>query len=152
MICAVLRLAASTLAVCVTLAAQTFPLVEVKAGAIGFYSLAGERLAGVRIGEYPYEIALAPDGRTAYISDNDILWMPHAGEGGNTISIVGREEPDEARRDRSRQKSAFARPGARRQAQSIAHPTENPNGLLLMDLNTRQVVRQYDVQGKIPTW
>ena len=31
----------------------------------------GKRLAGVKIGEYPHEIVLAPDGRTAYLFTSD---------------------------------------------------------------------------------
>src|SRR5688572_32608846 len=42
----------------------------------------------LKIGEHPHEIVVAPDNRTAYVSDNGILRMQYAGEGGNTISIV----------------------------------------------------------------
>ena len=73
-----------------TLGAQKYSLaiVEKKAGALGFYSPEGKRLSGVKLGEHPHEIVVAADGRTAYISDNGILWMQYAGEGGNTISVV----------------------------------------------------------------
>ena len=135
-----------------TLAAQTFTLaiVEKKAGAVGFYSPDGKREAGVKIGTHPHEIVLAPDGRTAYISDNGILWMTEAGAGGNTISIVD---------VRSRTKLGTIDLGNHRRPHGLAldakrnrllSTTENPDGLLLIDLNTRKVARKYDVQGEDP--
>ncbi len=146
------RLAISALAACATLAAQNFPLVivEKKAGAVGFYSPDGKRLAGVKIGEYPHEIVLAPDGRTAYISDNGILWMQNAGEGGNTISIVdvkSRTKLGTIDLGKNRRPHGLALDAKRNRLLST---TENPDGLLLMDLNTRKVVRRYDVQGEDP--
>ena len=43
--------------------AQNFPLVivEKKAGAVGFYTPEGKRVAGVKVGEHPHEIVLSPD-------------------------------------------------------------------------------------------
>jgi YVTN family beta-propeller protein len=134
------------------LAAQQFPLaiVEKKAGAVGFYTPDGKRVAGVKIGEHPHEIVLAPDKRHAYISDNGILWMQYAGEGGNTISIVDV-------RDRKKvgviDLGNYRRPhgmdlDAKRNR--LVCTIENPDGLLLIDLNTRKVLRKYDVQGQDP--
>ena len=63
----VMRLETTLLLACAaTLPAQNFPLaiVEKKAGAVGFYSPEGKRLAGVKVGEHPHEIVVAPDNRT----------------------------------------------------------------------------------------
>jgi YVTN family beta-propeller protein len=146
------RPVALALAAAGLLAAQNFPLaiVEKKAGMLGFYSPEGKRLAGVKLGEHPHEIVLAPDGRTAYISDNGILWMQYAGEGGNTISIVD---------VRNRTKLGTIDLGNYRRPHGLAldakrnrllSTIENPDGLLLIDLNTRKVLRKFDVQGEDP--
>jgi DNA-binding beta-propeller fold protein YncE len=131
---------------------QNFPLaiVEKKSGAVGFYSPEGKRLASVKVGEHPHEIVLSPDNSHAYISDNGILWMQYAGEGGNTISIVDMKQ---------RKKAGVIDLGKYRRPHGMALDAkrnrllctiENPDGLLLIDLNTRKVLRKYDVQGEDP--
>ncbi len=147
-----IRLAASVVTFCAVLAAQNFPLVivEKKAGAVGFYSPDGKRQAGVKIGVHPHEIVLAPDGRTAYISNNGILWMQNPGEGGNTISIVdvkSRANLGTIDLGNNRRPHGLALDAKRNRLLSTI---ENPDGLLLIDLNTRKVVRKYDVQGEDP--
>jgi DNA-binding beta-propeller fold protein YncE len=134
------------------LAAQNYPLaiVEKKAGAVGFYTPEGKREAGVKIGEHPHEIVLAPDKIHAYVSDNGILWMQYAGQGGNTISIVDVKQRKKAGVIDLGQ---YRRPhgmdlDARRNR--LVCTTENPDGLLLIDLNTRRVLRRYDVKGEDP--
>lgn len=134
------------------LAAQDFQLVivEKKAGAVGFYTQDGKRTAGVKIGEHPHEIVLSADNRYAYVSDNGILWMQYAGEGGNTISIVDLKE---------RKKAGVIDLGSYRRPHGLALDSkrnrlvctiENPDGLLLIDLNARKVMRKYDVKGEDP--
>ena len=59
-------------------------VVEKVAGAVGFYTADGKRVGGAQVGKHPHEIVLSPDGKQLYISDNGILWMTEAGEGGNT--------------------------------------------------------------------
>jgi YVTN family beta-propeller protein len=125
-------------------------IVEKKAGAVGFYSPDGKRLAGVKIGEHPHEIVVAPDKRTAYISDNGILWMQYAGEGGNTISIVDLKDKKKLG---VIDLGSYRRPhgmdlDAKRNR--LVCTIENPDGLLLIDLNTRKVLRKYDVKGEDP--
>lgn len=135
----------STLALWTVLA-----VVEKIGGSVGFYADDGKRVAGVKVGTHPHEIVLSPDRKTAYISDNGILWMTEAGEGGNTISVV-----DVA----SRRKlgvidlGQYRRPhGMAVDAQSgrMVVTIENPDGLLLVDPVARKVLRKYDVQGEDP--
>lgn len=125
-------------------------IVEKKAGEVGFYSSDGKRLAGVKVGQYPHEIVLSPDRRFAYVSDNGVLWMTNPGQGGNTISII-----DLAARKRVGviELGEYRRP----HGMDIHGPTnrmvctiENPDGMLLIDLTARKVVRKYDVQGTSP--
>jgi YVTN family beta-propeller protein len=139
-------------AVPVILQAQNYPLaiVEKKAGAVGFYSAEGKRLAGVKVGEHPHEIVLSPDKRYAYISDNGILWMQYAGEGGNTISIVDMKE---RRKAGTIDLGSYRRPHGMAldpQRNRLLSTIENPDGLLLIDLTTRKVLRKYDVGGEDP--
>ncbi|MEZ5398494.1 MAG: hypothetical protein R2729_02430 [Bryobacteraceae bacterium] len=124
--------------------------VEKIAGQVGFYNPAGKRVAGVKVGEHPHEIVFSPDRRFAYVSDNGILWMTYAGEGGNTISII-----DLGRRakagviglgDNRRPHGMAVDPHSGR----IFVTTENPDGLLLVDPEKRAVVRRYNVEGEDP--
>ena len=130
--------------------AQDLAVVEKVAGSVGFYSAAGSRTSGVRVGAYPHEIALSPDRKWLYVTDNGVLWMTNPGEGGNTISILDRA---------LRRKAGVIDLGAYRRPHGIAVDPktgrllvtiENPDGLLLVDPAARKVVRKYDVQGKSP--
>ena len=135
-----------------SLAAQSFPLaiVEKKAGAVGFYTAEGKRVAGVKVGDVPHEFVLSADKRLAYVSDNGVLWMQYAGAGGNTISIVDLK---------SRTKVGVIDLGNYRRPHGmdidhkrnrLVSTIENPDGLLLIDLATKKVIRKYDIQGEDP--
>lgn len=125
-------------------------VVEKIAGKVSFYSAAGERTAEVKVGTYPHEIVRSLDGKSLYVTDNGILWMQYAGQGGNTISII-----DVA----TRKKTGEINLGAYRRPHGMAvHPVtgqlvvtiENPDGLLLVDPVQRKVLRKFDVRGKSP--
>jgi YVTN family beta-propeller protein len=125
-------------------------VVEKIAGKVGFYSETGQRLAEVKVNTYPHEIAVSPDGDTFYVSNNGILWMQYAGEGGNTISVIDRK---------TRTSRGEIDLGTNRRPHGIAvHPktgqlvvtTENPDGLVLVDPVARKVIRRYDVKGEDP--
>lgn len=125
-------------------------VVEKISGTVGFYTADGRRIGGVKVGEYPHEIVLSPDGRYAYVSDNGILWMTNPGEGGNTISVI----------DLAAMKGAgaislgsYRRPHGMdvdRKTGRLVVTIENPDGLLLVDPVQRKVLRKYDVQGSDP--
>jgi YVTN family beta-propeller protein len=127
-----------------------FAVVEKKAGAVGFYSADGKRLAGVKVGEHPHEIVLSPDKRFAYVSDNGTLWMTYAGEGGNTISVIDLKNQTKAgvislgKYRRPHGMDVDPKTGR------IVCTIENPDGLLLIDPVKKEVVRMYDVQGQDP--
>jgi YVTN family beta-propeller protein len=124
-------------------------VVEKKAGKVAFYSTSGIRLSEVKVGIFPHEMALSPDRRLLYVTDNGLLWMTDKGEGGNTISII-----DAA----ARQKVGVIDLGIYHRPHGIAVlPTgqlivtiENPNGLLLIDPVARRVLRNYAVKGEHP--
>ena len=147
-----MRIVIAALLVAATGVAQEADLivVEKKAGEVGFYTSAGERIAGVKVGETPHEMVLDPDGRHLYVSDNGVLWMDYDGPGGNTISIV-----DLKARKRigviplgkyHRPHGMSFDPATRR----MIVTSENPDSLVLVDPDSRSVVESYDNGGKAP--
>jgi YVTN family beta-propeller protein len=125
-------------------------VVEKIAGAVGFYSGDGKRLAGAAVGKHPHEMVRSPDGRLLYVSDNGILWMTEAGEGGNTISVI---DAKSMRKTGVIELGSYRRPhGMDIDAKTgrIAVTIENPDGLLLIDPVQKKVLRKYDVQGTDP--
>jgi DNA-binding beta-propeller fold protein YncE len=125
-------------------------VVEKKVGEIAFYTSAGERVAGVKVGETPHEMVLDPDGRRLYVSDNGVLWMDYEGPGGNTISIVD---------VKARKKvgviplGKYHRPHGMSfdpKTRRLLVTSENPDSLVLLDPDTLSVVEAYDNGGKAP--
>jgi len=127
-----------------------FAVIQKISGTVGFYTAEGKHLGDVRVGDHPHEAVLSPDGRLLYVSDNGILWMTDAGEGGNTISIV--DVPSRTKvgvidlGDYRRPHGIDIDPATGRLAVTI----ENPDGLLLVDAASRKVIRMLDVQGADP--
>jgi len=125
-------------------------VVEKVAGAVGFYTADGKRIGGAKVGTHPHEIIMAPDRRHLYVTDNGILWMQYAGEGGNTISVID---------SHTMQKVGVIDLGNFRRPHGIdLHPKtgrlvstiENPDGLLLIDPAQRKVLKKLDTQGADP--
>jgi len=140
-------LAASALAL---VFGQDLVVVEKKASAVGFYTRAGQRLAGVPVGRTPHEIVFSPDRRTLYVSDNGILWMTETGPGGNTISVI---DVATRRRTATIDLGANRRPHGMDVVPQTGHlvvTVENPSGLLLVDPIARKVIRRYDTGGTKP--
>jgi YVTN family beta-propeller protein len=128
----------------------TLAVVEKVSGSVGFYSAAGERLADVSVSTHPHEIVLSPDKRLLYVTDNGVLWMTNAGEGGNTISII---DVASRRKTGAIDLGNYRRPhGIDIDAKSgrLLVTVENPDGLLLIDPVNRKILRKYDVRGKSP--
>ena len=128
----------------------TLMVVEKKANQVGFYTSAGERAAGVAVGETPHEMALSADGRYAYVSDNGVLWMDYEGPGGNTVSVI-----DIAARKRIGilPLGKFHRPhgiGIDPTSSRAFITSENPDRLVLADLDALAVIRDFDNGGADP--
>jgi DNA-binding beta-propeller fold protein YncE len=131
-------------------AAAALVVVEKKASQVGFYAADGTRIAGVAVGETPHEMVLDPDGRHLYVSDNGVLWMDYAGPGGNTISIIDLES-------RAKVGEISLGDNHRPHGMSLDSATnrllvtsENPDALVLVDLDSRSVIRTYDNGGEAP--
>ena len=125
-------------------------VVEKIGGNVGFYNPAGERVAAVKAGPVPHEIVLSPDMRFAYVSDNGILWMTDPGEGGNTITIIDLKSRSKAGvislGQYKRPHGMDIDPKTNRMVVTV----ENPDGLVLVDLAQRKVLRKYEIQGEDP--
>ncbi len=125
-------------------------VVEKKNNSVGFYSSYGNRVGGVLVGETPHEVALSPDGRYAYVSDNGVLWMDYDGPGGNTVSIIDL---------RTRRRAGILPLGKFHRPHGISlDPTssrawvtsENPDRIVLVDLDARAVIGDFDNGGVDP--
>lgn len=127
-----------------------FAVIEKAAGFVGFYTENGRRVGGVKVGSFPHEAVLSPDGRLLYVTDNGVLWMTDQGDGGNTVSVV---DVREMKKVGVIDLGCFRRPhGIALDAISgrLLVTTEKPPGLLLIDAAARKVLRDYDVKGKSP--
>ena len=125
-------------------------VVEKKNNSVGFYTSAGHRVGGALVGETPHEVALSQDGRFAYISDNGVLWMDYDGPGGNTISIVDLES---FKRVGILPLGKFHRPhgiGPDPHSSRAFVTSENPDRLVLVDLDSRAVIKDFDNGGVDP--
>jgi YVTN family beta-propeller protein len=125
-------------------------VVEKKASQVGFYTAAGERVGGVAVGETPHEMVLDPDGRHLYVSDNGILWMSYKGPGGNTISIV---DIKERKKVGVISTGKFHRPHGMSldpRTHRMIVTSENPDRIVLVDLDARKVIKDFDNGGEAP--
>ena len=125
-------------------------VVEKKNNSVGFYSSSGKRVAAVAVGETPHEMVVSRDGRFAYVSDNGVLWMDYDGPGGNTISIV---DLVARRRVGILPMGKFHRPhgiGPDPSSSRAFVTSENPDRVVLVDLDSRSVIRDLDNGGADP--
>ena len=115
---------------------------------LGFYTVEGEHLTSVPVGQHPHEMVRSPDGRFVYITDNGTMAIEQAGTGGNTVSIVDIE---------ARKKVGEISLGKYRRPHGIdLDPKtglvyvscELPDQLLVLDPKQRKVVRTYDTKGE----
>lgn len=125
-------------------------VVEKKASQLAFYNSSGERVLGIPVGETPHEIVRDPNGRYLYVSDNGVLWMDYKGPGGNTISIIDLKDKKKAGvidlGKYHRPHGMSIDPATRR----MIVTSENPDSLVLVDLDKRSVIKALDNGGEAP--
>jgi len=123
-------------------------VVEKVAGAVGFYSENGKQLGLVKVGPFPHEAVLSPDGRLLYVSDNGVLWMTEDANGYNAISVV---DVHAMKKLRDIDLGRFHRPhGIALLGGKLFATTERPFRLIMVDPVAGKVVRDFDVKGKSP--
>ncbi|MDA2938577.1 YncE family protein [Acidobacteria bacterium AH-259-A15] len=118
------------------------------ASSVAFYTFEGRLLSTVPVGLHPHEIVLSRDGAHLYVTDNGTMSIEQAGEGGNTVSIID---------VRSRKRTGTVSLGRYHRPHGIdVHPrtghvfvsTENPDQLIVIDPESREIVRRYDTKGR----
>ena len=144
-------LAAALLSAFAAVAQQSrFIVAQKLSGTVGFYDAEGKHIADVKVGLHPHEMALSPDGRTLYVSDNGVVWMTEDANGENTLSVI-----DVATRKRTavidlgryhRPHGIVVDPKTGR----LLVTTERPNGLLLVDPASHVIVMAFDIKGISP--
>jgi YVTN family beta-propeller protein len=125
-------------------------IVEKVGGAVSFHTEDGRPLGRVKVGNFPHEAALSPDGRRLYVSNNGVLWMTEDTMGGNTISVI---DVPSMKKLYDIDLGRFHRPHGIAVLPKSGHllaTTERPFGLITVDPSARKVVRDYDVKGKSP--
>lgn len=64
-------------------------LVSQKADkSVAWYTLDGELLAETSVSDHPHEIVRSADGARLYVTDNGVMQIENAGEGGNKVSVI----------------------------------------------------------------
>ncbi len=131
-------------------AEPAFLVSQKAASSIGFYTWEGILIAEVPVGTHPHEIALSADGGTLYITDNGTMAIEQAGEGGNTVSIL-----DIAARRKTGEVDLgqYHRPhgiDVNPVTGEVLVTSENPDRLLIVNPETREVVRDYETKGETP--
>lgn len=125
-------------------------VVEKKRDTVGFYASSGERVAEVKVGRTPHEAALSRDGRYAFVSNNGVLWMDYDGPGGNSLAVI--DIPGQ-RLEATLPLGKFHRPHGialdPRSARAFV-TAENPDRLVLVDLDARAVIADFDNGGVDP--
>jgi YVTN family beta-propeller protein len=129
-------------------AGQVLLAVHKGTGELAYYSLEGKLLDAVKVGEHPHELALSPDAKFAYITDNGTMRIEQAGKGGNTVSIV-----DIAARKRTGTISTgkYRRPhgiSVDPRTGYLAVTAEAPDRVLHIDPRDRKVIRHFDTRGR----
>jgi YVTN family beta-propeller protein len=95
-------------------------------------------------------MTLSDDGRYAYTTDNGTMRIEQAGEGGNSVSVIDLKE-----RKRIAQISLgkYHRPHGidlNPASGELLVTSENPDQLIVVDLEKQKMVRTYDTQGRTP--
>jgi len=143
-IAALLSLCASTL-----LAGEQALLVLLKgANALAYYTLEGQLLTQVPVGQHPHEMILSHDAKFAYITDNGTMRIENPGKGDNTISVVdlaARKRTGTISLGKYRRPHGISLDPVRHY---LAVTTEGPDQLILIDTDGNKVIRRFNPKGK----
>jgi DNA-binding beta-propeller fold protein YncE len=125
-------------------------LVSQKAAkTIAWYTLEGELLAEIPVSDHPHEIVRSPDGSRLFVTDNGVMQIENAGEGGNRISVIDLSsrartgEIDLGRWHRPHGIDVCA-------DGTLLVTAENPDQLLVLDPDESAIVKEYDTGGETP--
>ncbi len=125
-------------------------LVSQKASkSLAWYSLEGELLHEVSVSDHPHEFVSSPDKTRLYMTDNGVMQIENAGEGGNKVSIIdleARERIGEVDLGQWHRPHGIdlCRDG------TLLITTENPDQLLVINLERKQIEKQHPTGGRTP--
>jgi len=142
-------------------------LVEESDNSLGIYdSVDGQEVGRVRLSLWPHEIAISPDGRTAYVSNFGLRdYDLNLGYAGNAISVIDIQNRVETHRlYTATDKYPFWGPHGVKVSPDGKHlyvnvervegvrernpdtvPGQDPTKLLVFDLATRKIVNMFDL-------
>lgn len=137
---------------------QMLAVVEENAGSVSFYNLYdGKSLGKLQIGFLPHEIAIAKDGKTAYVSNFGIKdYDSGSGTPGASISVINIPNRAEAYRlftfDPAQHKD-YAQIDSAPHGVKLRPPQENElfvnvekgGKVLVFDVNKRSLIKKFDV-------
>ena len=116
---------------------------------IAWYTFDGELVAEAAVSDHPHEIVLSPDGKRLYVTDNGVMQIEFAGEGGNKVSIIdvaGRATIGEVDLGKWRRPHGIGLCADG----TLLVTSEAPDQLLVIDTEQRSVVRTFDTGGETP--
>ena len=119
------------------------------AKSLAWYTLDGELLDEVAVSDHPHEIAGSADGNRLFVTDNGVMQIENAGEGGNKVSIIDIEartrigEVDLGQWHRPHGIDVCA-------DGTLLVTTENPDQLLVIDIERRLVTKSHPTGGETP--
>ncbi len=125
-------------------------LVSQKAAkSLAWYSLAGELLHEVAVSDHPHEFVSSPDKTRLYMTDNGVMQIENAGEGGNKVSIIDLEAGE---RIGEVDLGQWHRPHgiALCPDGTLLVTSENPDQLLVINVGTQQIEKEYATGGQTP--
>ena len=119
------------------------------AKSVAWYRLDGTLLKEVPVSHHPHEIVTSTDGKTIYVTDNGVMQIENAGQGGNKISIIDLE---------SRERIGEIDLGKWHRPHGIdlcpdgtlLVTSENPDQLLVIDVDKRTIIQEWDTGGQTP--
>ena len=125
-------------------------LISQKAAkSVAWYTLEGELLAETSVSDHPHEIVRSPDGSRLYVTDNGVMQIENAGEGGHKVSII-----DMAAREKVGEidLGEYHRPHGIDLCDDgrLLITSENPDQLLIADLDQSAVVQTWPTGGETP--
>lgn len=125
-------------------------VVEKGTNSAGIYSIEGEHIKSFVIDTLPHEMRLSADRKYAYITNNGSLRFTDSVSGGQTISVINLKL---LTKEQDIPVAPYKRPHAidiDPATGYLAVGVENPDKVLLIDPDRKQIIKQYDCHGKTP--
>jgi DNA-binding beta-propeller fold protein YncE len=137
-----------------TLQAQTIAVVQEGPGKVVFFPASDpSHQTAIAVGEKPHEIEVAPDGRTAFVSNFGLLEVNHkAGTPGTTISVLDLERRVE--RTRFKLPAGFTAPHGLKLRPPKYHELftnaeEGTGGMVVLDAASGVVLRTFPLPAGV---